>query len=87
MKLIWTILLVASLVALLFLWIKHKLSWSWFWKLSLQVVVAAVAIYIINVWQVIPQITIPINPVTIVTLVVLGIPGAMLLAGLQLFIV
>lgn len=87
MKTIWAIILIVSLVALLFVWIKHKLSWSWFWKLSLQLVIAAAAIYIINVWQIIPNISIPINPVTIVTLVVLGLPGAALLAGLQLFIV
>ncbi len=87
MKLIWAAMLMLSSSFLIFILIKRKVSWNWFWRFSLHLVAAAGALYFINESGIAPQAYIPINPVTVSTIVVLGVPGAALLAGLQWIVV
>ena len=87
MKLLWAALFIISSSMLIFIVIRRKLSWSWFWRFALHLVAAAGVLYIINEWAVLPAVYIPINPFTVGTVVVLGVPGVALLAGLQWIVV
>lgn len=87
MKIIWLILLIVSSTLLLGVLLRNKLNGGWFRGFALHVVTAAGLLYFTNATGSIEGLHIPINPITISTTVVLGIPGVLLLAGLQLFVV
>ncbi|AWB42897.1 pro-sigmaK processing inhibitor BofA [Paenibacillus sp. CAA11] len=77
------VLLVSS-VLLLYIWISRRLGVAWLTKLGLQIVLAAVAIYAVNYAGFFGSFHIPMNPVTISTVLVLGLPGVGLLISLKL---
>ncbi|WP_240941800.1 pro-sigmaK processing inhibitor BofA family protein [Paenibacillus sp. HB172176] len=84
---IWTSLLIVSLVLLLWIVVRNRLSWSWLRGFSLQLIAAAAVLYLLNYSDIIPNLYIPLNPVTVGTVVALGVPGIALIAGVQYFFV
>ncbi|MOA19058.1 SigmaK-factor processing regulatory protein BofA [compost metagenome] len=84
MKTILTVTLIISLFLLLYIWITRKLGFAWLTRLGLHVVLAALGIYIVNFSGLITEVYIPLNPITIGTVLILGLPGVVLLLGLKL---
>jgi inhibitor of the pro-sigma K processing machinery len=76
--------LIGSLILLLFVIFSRKLGMAWMTRLGLHIVLAALGIYIVNFSGLLTEAYIPLNPVTISTALVLGLPGVALLLGLKL---
>lgn len=77
-------ILVASLLALVVVLFRKRLGLSIFTSIGIHVVLAAAGIYIVNYSGWITGIYIPLNPATIGTVTVLGLPGVGLLLGLKI---
>lgn len=77
-------ILVASLLALVVVLFRKRLGLSVFTSIGIHVVLAAAGIYIVNYSGWITGIYIPLNPATIGTVTVLGLPGVGLLLGLKI---
>ncbi|WP_339819040.1 pro-sigmaK processing inhibitor BofA family protein [Paenibacillus sp. FSL R7-0216] len=84
MKLVLIGILVMSLALLLYILFSRKLGLVWLSRFGLHIVLAALGIYVINFSGLITEVYIPLNPVTLSTVVVLGLPGVALLVGLKL---
>lgn len=84
MKTILTVILIASLFMLLYIWITRKLGFAWLTRLGLHIALAALGIYIVNFSGLLTEVYIPLNPITIGTVLILGLPGVVLLLGLKL---
>ena len=84
MKTVWIAVLTVSLLLLIAVVLRSKLSWTWLRRFSLHLVIAAVALYLLNYSGVISGFEVPLNPATIGTVVLLGLPGIMLILGLKL---
>ncbi|AOZ92746.1 pro-sigmaK processing inhibitor BofA family protein [Paenibacillus crassostreae] len=84
----WIVLgvFIGSLGALAYIVIKRKLGLGWLTVFGTHLVLAALGIYLINFSGLITEVYIPINPVTIGTVTILGLPGVALLYGLKIFI-
>ncbi|WP_338541245.1 pro-sigmaK processing inhibitor BofA family protein [Paenibacillus tundrae] len=76
--------LVVSLVALLVILFKKRIGLAWFTSFGIHLVLAAVGIYIVNYSGWITGVYIPLNPATIGTVSILGLPGVGLLLGLKI---
>lgn len=87
MKTVWLIMLIGSSLTLILVLLRSRLSWNWLRSFVLHLIVAAGLLYLVNATGFIEGLHIPLNPITIVTAVVLGVPGVMMMAGVQLFIV
>ncbi|MBY0205614.1 MULTISPECIES: pro-sigmaK processing inhibitor BofA family protein [Paenibacillus] len=77
-------ILVASLLALVVVLFRKRLGLSIFTSIGIHVVLAAAGIYVVNYSGWITGIYIPLNPATIGTITVLGLPGVGLLLGLKI---
>lgn len=84
MKLVALGILVLSVALVLYIWISRKLGFAWITRLGLHFVLAALGLYAVNYMGLLPNIYIPLNPATIGTVLVLGLPGVGLLIGLKL---
>lgn len=84
MKLALTGVLVASSALLLYVLLSRKPGFVWLTRLGLHMVLAALGIYVINFSGLLTEAYIPLNPATISTVLVLGLPGVALLVGLKL---
>jgi inhibitor of the pro-sigma K processing machinery len=87
MKAIWMSIFIASSVMLVAVVLRNKLSWGWLRGFMLHLVLAAALLYVLNYSELVPGMYIPLNPVTIGTVVTLGVPGIALIAGLQWVVV
>ncbi|CAH1228002.1 MULTISPECIES: pro-sigmaK processing inhibitor BofA family protein [unclassified Paenibacillus] len=76
-------ILVLSLLALFVILLKKKLGIAWLTSFGIHLVLSAVAIYVINYSGWVTGWYIPLNPATIGTVSVLGLPGIGLLLGLK----
>lgn len=83
MKLIWLIVLAVSAIMLVAVVLRQKLSWRWTSRFLLHLVAASVALYLLNYSGIVSGFEIPINPTTIGTVVLLGLPGIVLISALQ----
>jgi len=83
----WLGLLAVSVTLLVAVLIRSKLSWSWVSRLGLQLVAAALVLYVLNYSGIVSGLQIPLNPITIATVIMLGVPGIFLILGLQWFVV
>ena len=83
MKLGWSILFAGSLAALLFVLVRHRVSWGGLNHFGLHVAAAALFLYLLNGSGLISGFHIPLNPSTIATVTLLGVPGIALILGLQ----
>ena len=84
MRLVLTCVLVASAGLLLYVLLSRKPGFVRLTRLGLHMVLAALGIYVINFSGLLTEVYIPLNPVTISTVLVLGLPGVALLVGLKL---
>ena len=87
MKMVWLIMFVVSSLLLLAVILRHRLTWGWLRIFTLHLVGAAALLYVLNYSGLVPGAYIPLNPITIGTVVALGIPGVALIAGLQWVVV
>ncbi|WP_044482681.1 pro-sigmaK processing inhibitor BofA family protein [Paenibacillus antibioticophila] len=87
MKIILTVVLAVSLLSLLFIVFSRRLGFAWLSRLGIHVVVAALGLYVVNYSGWIAEAYIPLNPVTLTTVLVLGLPGIGLLLGLKLILI
>ncbi|MEK3884132.1 pro-sigmaK processing inhibitor BofA family protein [Paenibacillus sp. PL2-23] len=87
MKMVWLSILVVSSLLLVVVLLKQKLSWNWLRAFVIHLVLAAGLLYLVNETGVVEGLYIPLNPITISTAVVLGVPGVIMMAGVQLFVV
>ncbi|MDQ0496071.1 MULTISPECIES: pro-sigmaK processing inhibitor BofA family protein [Paenibacillus] len=82
---IWLVLIVC-VVVLAYLIFKKNLGISWLTVFGAHMALAAIALYVINYSGWITQVYIPINPVTMGTVTILGLPGIALLLGLKMIL-
>lgn len=87
MKIILIAVLAVSLLSLLFIVFSRRLGFAWLSRLGVHVVVAALGLYIVNYSGWMAEAYIPLNPVTLTTVLVLGLPGIGLLLGLKLILI
>lgn len=84
MKIIlWGVLSVSLLLILVILF-RRKIGFKWISSFGVHLVLAALGIYVVNYSGLIGEVSIPINPATIGTVTVLGLPGVALLYGLKI---
>ncbi|GAK43302.1 pro-sigmaK processing inhibitor BofA family protein [Paenibacillus urinalis] len=84
MKIIlWGVLSVSLLLILVILF-RRKIGFKWISSFGIHLVLAALGIYVVNYSGLIGEVSIPINPATIGTVTVLGLPGVALLYGLKI---
>lgn len=87
MKSIWLVILIVSSLLLLTVLVRNRISWQWIRSFTIHLVAAAAVLYLLNYSGLIPNMYIPLNPITISTVVALGVPGIVLIAGVQYFVV
>ncbi|USB33435.1 pro-sigmaK processing inhibitor BofA family protein [Paenibacillus sp. YPG26] len=84
MRLLFTGILVVALLLIVYILITQKLGFAWLTRLGMHIVLAALAIYIVNFSGIVPQLYVPLNPITLTTVLLLGLPGVALLIGINL---
>lgn len=87
MKWIVSGVLIVSLISLLYIVIKRRLGFGWLTVFGTHMVLATLGIYLVNFSGFMTAVYIPLNPVTIGTVTVLGLPGVVLLYGLKFFLI
>lgn len=87
MKILWLSVFIISSILLIAIVMRHKLSWNWFRNFAIHLVMAAALLYLLNYSGIVADMYIPLNPITIGTVVTLGIPGVALILGLQYVVV
>lgn len=83
-KIILSLVLIGSLLLLVYIIFSRRLGFAWLTRLGLHIVLAALGIYVVNFSGLLTETYIPMNPVTISTVLILGLPGVGLLLGLKL---
>jgi len=83
MKMFWLATLSVSSVLLVIVFLKQKLPKGWLTRFGVHLVASAMAIYALNYSGWITGLYIPLNPATIGTVSLLGLPGIALIAGIQ----
>ncbi|WP_080831905.1 pro-sigmaK processing inhibitor BofA family protein [Cohnella massiliensis] len=83
MRIVWLGVLIVSSCSLAFLLLRRKVPGGWFLRFGTHLVLSAFAIYALNFSGWITDWYIPLNPATIGTVAVLGVPGIGLILGLQ----
>jgi inhibitor of the pro-sigma K processing machinery len=83
MKTFWLVLLIVSISSLGLVLLKQKVPKGWLMRFSLHLIVAALALYALNFSGWVTGWYVPLNPVTIGTVALLGLPGIVLVLGLQ----
>jgi inhibitor of the pro-sigma K processing machinery len=87
MKVVWLSVFIVSSLLLAAALLRNKLSWGMLRGFALHLVLAAALLYVLNYSGVVPGMYIPLNPVTIGTVLTLGVPGIALIVGLQWVVV
>ncbi|WP_366291902.1 pro-sigmaK processing inhibitor BofA family protein [Paenibacillus sp. AN1007] len=77
-------ILAVSLLALIITLFRKRIGLSVFTSIGIHLVLAAAGIYVVNYSGWITGMYIPLNPATIGTVTVLGLPGLGLLLGLKI---
>ncbi|MBD2871585.1 pro-sigmaK processing inhibitor BofA family protein [Paenibacillus arenilitoris] len=83
MRTFWLTVFIVSSVLLVAVVLRNKLSWGWVRGFALHLILAAVLLYVLNYSGLVTGMYIPLNPITIGTVVALGVPGIALIMGLQ----
>ncbi|MDN4605662.1 pro-sigmaK processing inhibitor BofA family protein [Paenibacillus sp. F6_3S_P_1C] len=76
--------LIVSLLGLAIILFRKRIGLSFFTSFGIHLVFAAVGIYVVNYSGWITGTYIPLNPATIGTVSILGLPGVGLLLGLKI---
>jgi len=82
-KTVWLLTLIVSSVLLAGLLLRRKLPKGWLTGFGANLVLSAMAIYALNYSGWITGLYIPLNPATIGTVTLLGLPGIALIAAVQ----
>ncbi|AIQ44593.1 pro-sigmaK processing inhibitor BofA [Paenibacillus sp. FSL R7-0273] len=77
-------ILIGSVILLGLIVFRKKLGWAWLTLFGSHLVLAALGIYIVNFSGLLTEVYIPLNPATIGTVTVLGLPGVLMLLGLKI---
>ncbi|RXZ80016.1 pro-sigmaK processing inhibitor BofA [Paenibacillaceae bacterium] len=83
MKTLWLTILIVSAFMLFILLIRNRMSWIGVKRFALHLVAVAVVLYVLNYSGWVSGFHIPLNPASLGTVVLLGIPGIVLILGLQ----
>ncbi|MFD0674507.1 pro-sigmaK processing inhibitor BofA family protein [Cohnella sp. GCM10027633] len=83
MKTFWLILLIASAASLAVVLLRKQAPKGWLTRFGIHLVVSAMALYALNFSGWVTGWHVPLNPVTIGTVAVLGLPGIGLVLGVQ----
>jgi len=83
----WLILLVVSIILLAIVLIRTRIDYRWFSFALLQLVMVAVGLFLINGLGWFGELHIPINIMTLFTIVILGFPGFVLLIVIRLTLI
>lgn len=86
MKLVWLIIFSVSLIGLLIVLLRRPLSRLSLKKVIVHWVFAATILFLLHEFEFTQAFAVPINPLTIGTTAVLGLPGLLALIGLQQFV-
>ncbi|SEO85181.1 pro-sigmaK processing inhibitor BofA family protein [Paenibacillus sp. OV219] len=84
MKTVWMVSLIVSSLLLFVVMFRNKLPLQWVRRFALHLIAAALVLYVLNFSGLISGMEVPLNPMTIGTVVLLGLPGIMLVLGLQM---
>ncbi|MEC0242649.1 pro-sigmaK processing inhibitor BofA family protein [Paenibacillus dokdonensis] len=76
--------LLVSLLLLLFIVVRKKIGFGWLTVFGTHLVLAALGLYLVNFSGIMTEVYIPLNPTTVGTVMVLGLPGVALLYGLKI---
>ncbi|MEK5059831.1 pro-sigmaK processing inhibitor BofA [Paenibacillus sp. FSL H7-0326] len=80
---LWGVLTVSLLLILVILF-RRRIGFKWISTFGIHLVLAALGIYVVNYSGLVGEVSIPINPATIGTVTVLGLPGVALLYGIKI---
>lgn len=83
-KLMMLGVLCVSLLLLIYIIFKKRLGMGWVTVFGAHLALAAVGLYVVNFTGLAAEAYIPLNPMTIGTVMVLGLPGVALLLGLKI---
>lgn len=86
MNAIWLVVFIGSALGLSLVLLRRPLSRISLKKVIVHWVLAATALFLLQAFELTQAYALPINPLTIGTTAVLGIPGLALLVGIQQFI-
>jgi inhibitor of the pro-sigma K processing machinery len=84
--LLWTVFSISGIL-LVFTLFRHKYAFQWLGYLCMNVAFAAFLLYILNLFGTYTHIEVPLNPATVGTVSMLGIPGLLMLVALKLWII
>lgn len=87
MKLVVMGIMTVSLLLLLLIVFRKKIGFGWLTMFGTHLVLASLGLYLVNYSGLIPEVYIPLNPTTVGTVMVLGLPGVALLFGLKISLV
>jgi inhibitor of the pro-sigma K processing machinery len=87
MNMVWMVLLALSAILLAIVLLRAKGAVHALGYIALNIVIAAFLLYFINLLEGYSHFRIPINPTTVLTVGILGIPGLMLLVAVRLLII
>ncbi|MCJ8015157.1 pro-sigmaK processing inhibitor BofA family protein [Paenibacillus sp. KQZ6P-2] len=76
--------MIVSLLLLLFIIVRKKIGFGWLTAFGTHMVLAALGLYLVNFSGLMPEVYIPLNPTTVGTVMVLGLPGVALLYSLKI---
>lgn len=83
MKTVWLTVLAISASMLIMVLLREKVPKGWLTRFGIHLVVSAMAMYALNFSGWITGWYVPLNPVTIGAVTLLGVPGIALVLGLQ----
>ena len=83
MRTLWITMLAVSSGSLLWMMVRRKLRLEWLVRFGTHLVLSALAIYALNFSGLAAGLHVPLNPTTIGTVAVLGLPGIGLILALQ----
>jgi len=83
MKTFWLVLLVVSGMSLIYVLLKRNVPKGWLTRFGAHLALAALGIYALNFSGWVTGWYVPLNPFTIGTVALLGVPGIGLVLGLQ----
>jgi inhibitor of the pro-sigma K processing machinery len=83
MKTLWLVLLIVSATSLGVVLLQRNVPKGWLTRFGVHLVVTAMALYALNFSGWVTGWYVPLNPFTIGTVAMLGLPGIALVLGLQ----
>ncbi|MEW9105633.1 pro-sigmaK processing inhibitor BofA family protein [Paenibacillus sp.] len=84
MKILLLVLLIASIAGLLLVLVRQRLAWRGILTFLLHGVSAFALLYLVNTTGWVAGVQVPINPVTLTGVGLLGIPGLALIISLKM---